>query len=77
MEKIKALFDTFGVYYRVISDKEIVIECPVDTSKQTLIPQEKIIKDNTTTCITDNGYVHILEDDFGELSWLVVIKNKR
>ena len=75
IEKIKEMFDTFDVYYEIISEKEIAVPCPADFSKTILIPQIDIIKNPDTSCITDNSYVHILEDDYGELSWLVVIKD--
>ena len=55
IEKIKEMFDTFDVYYEIISEKEIAVPCPADFSKTILIPQIDIIKNPDTSCITDNS----------------------
>ena len=69
--KLLSLFNDYGVEYEHISEKEIVVPCPanvVDNEKIAMQPQTNLFNEPG---LTDEIYVHIAEDEFGMLSWLV------
>lgn len=74
IEKLKEIFNIMKTDYEIISEKEIAIPCPADYSNKILLPQKEIIENHATSIISDECWVHILEDDYGELSWLVVVE---
>lgn len=69
MEKLKMLFDTLGVYYENISDKEIRVVCPFDRHPKARTISTKELLNEDLTCLSDEGSILIMENENGELNW--------
>ncbi len=75
LKELIKIFEKVGVCYEQVSEKEIAIPCPCDIlpyGSNLIRPQIEIIEDKQMTCLTDEAWVLIQEDENGELSWLVV-----
>lgn len=69
MEKLKMLFDTLGVYYENINDKEIRVVCPFDRHPKARTISTKELLNEDLTCLSDEGSILIMENENGELNW--------